>query len=54
MAPKSEEVRVVVVERGGAAEALIDGVNEAIDSITNTAVVLVVDWFPGGEMALEQ
>jgi len=54
MAPKSEEVRVVVVEQGGVAEALIDSVNEAIDSITNTAVVLVVDWFPRGEMALEQ
>ena len=54
MAPKSEEVQVVIVERGGAAEALINGVNEAIDCITNTAVVLVVDWFPGGEMALGQ
>jgi len=54
MAPKSEEMWVFVVEQGGAAKASIDGVNEAIDSITNRAVVLVADWFPGGEMALEQ
>ena len=43
-----------MVEQGGAAEASIDGVNEAIDSITNTAVLLVADQFPLGEMALEQ
>ena len=42
-----------MVEQGGAAEALIDGVNEAIDSIAYTVVVLIADWFPGGEMALE-
>jgi len=34
-------------------EAAIDGVNEAIDSIANTAVVLVADWFPEGEIPLE-
>jgi hypothetical protein len=39
---------------GGTAEALIDGVNETIDSMTNTAVILIADWFPGGEMAVEQ
>jgi hypothetical protein len=44
---------VFVAEQGESAEASIDGVNEAIDSITNTAVVLVADWFPGGEVALE-
>jgi len=54
IAPKFEEMWVFVVEQGGAAEASIDGVNDAIDSITNTAVVLVADWFPEGEMALEQ
>jgi hypothetical protein len=41
MAPKSKEIWVFVVEQGGAAEASIDGVNEAIDSITITAVILV-------------
>jgi hypothetical protein len=45
---------VFVVEQGEAAEAAIDGVKETIDSITNTVVILVADWFPGGEMALEQ
>jgi len=35
-------------------EAAIDGVNGTIDSVTNTAVVLVADLFPEGEMALEQ
>ena len=28
--------------------------NETIDRMTNTAFVLVADWFPGGEMAVEQ
>ena len=34
-----------MIERGGAAEAAINGVNEAIDSMTNTAVVLVAEGF---------
>jgi len=38
----------------GTAEAAIDGVNETIDSMTNIAVILVADWFAGGEMAVEQ
>jgi hypothetical protein len=38
MAPKSEEMQMVGIEQGGAAEAAIDGANEAIDSMTNTAV----------------
>jgi hypothetical protein len=33
---------------------VIDSVNETIDSMASTAVVLVADWFPGGEMAVEQ
>jgi hypothetical protein len=28
--------------------------SETVNSMTNTAVVLVADWFPGGEMAVEQ
>ena len=28
--------------------------NETIDSLTNTAVDLVLDWCPAGEMAVEQ
>jgi hypothetical protein len=35
-------------------EGAIDGANETIDGMTNTAGVLVTDWFPGGEMAVEQ
>jgi len=51
MAPKFEEMWVAVAEQGRAAEAAIDGVNEAIDSIINTAVVLVgrlVSWRRNG------
>jgi hypothetical protein len=36
------------------AEAEINGANEAIASMTNTAVVLIADWFLGGEIAVEQ
>jgi hypothetical protein len=45
---------VAVIEQGGTAETAIDGVNETIDSMTNTAVILVAGWFLGGEMAVEQ
>ena len=34
------------------AEAAIDGVNEAIVSVTNTVFVFVAGWFPGGELAV--
>jgi len=54
MAPISEEMWEVVVEQGKQLEAAINGVNKAIDSITHTRVVVVADWFPGGEMAIEQ
>jgi len=53
MGPKFEDMWVAVIEQGGIAEAAIDG-NETIDSMTNTAVILVADWFPGGEMVAEQ
>jgi len=36
------------------AEAAIDGVNEAIVSVTNTVFVFVTGWFPGGELAVEE
>ena len=36
------------------AGAAIDGVNETIASATNTVFVFVADWFPGGELAVEQ
>ena len=52
--PNFEETPTVAIEQGGAAEAAIDGVNETIDSVTDTMVVLVADWFPGGEMGGEQ
>jgi hypothetical protein len=52
--PNFEETPTVAIEQGRVAEAAIDGANEAIDSMTNTAVVLVGDWFPGGGMAAEQ
>ena len=52
--PNFEEIPTVAIELGGAAEAAINGVNKTMDSMTNTAVVLVADWFPGGEMAVEQ
>lgn len=54
MGPKFEDMWVAVIEQEGTAEAAIDGVDETIDSTTNTAVILVADWFPGGEMAVEQ
>ena len=53
-APNFEKTPTVAIEQGGTAEAAIDGVSKTIDSMTNTAVVLVADWFPGGEMAVEQ
>jgi len=36
-APNFEETPIVVTKQGGTAEAAIDGVNETIDSIANTA-----------------
>jgi hypothetical protein len=42
-----------VIEQGVAAEATIDGANKTIDSVTDTTVVLVADWFPGGEIGGE-
>ena len=36
------------------AGAAIDGVNEAIASVTNTVFVFIADWFPGGELAVEE
>ena len=33
------------MEQGAAAEAATDGANEAIDGVTNIALVLVADWF---------
>jgi len=54
MGPKFEDMWVAVIEQRGIAEAAIDGVNETIDSMTNTPVILVADWFPRGEMASEQ
>jgi hypothetical protein len=41
--PSFEGTPTVAIEQGGATEAAIDGVNEAIDSMTNTAVILAVD-----------
>ena len=43
MAPISEEMWEVVVEQGKHLEAVIDSVNEVIDSITHTGVVVVAD-----------
>jgi hypothetical protein len=43
---------VVAIEKEVAAEATSDGGNEAIYSVTDTAVVLVADRFPSGEMAV--
>jgi len=54
MAPKSEEMSVVVVEQGEQLKMASNGHNEAIDGMTNTAVVLIADWFPGREVAAEQ
>ena len=36
------------------AEAAIDGVNEAIVSVTKIVFVFVAGWFPGGELAVEE
>ena len=43
MPPKFEDMWVVVIRQGEAAEAAINGVNKTIDSMTNTAVILVAD-----------
>jgi len=51
--PNFEETPTVVIEQGGGAKAAINSVNETIDSMTNTTVVLVADWLPRGEMAVE-
>jgi hypothetical protein len=53
MGPKFEDMCVAVIEQGGTAKAAVDGVNETIDRMTNTVVILVADWFPRGEMAIE-
>ena len=42
------------IEQGGGAKAAINSANETIDSMASTAVVLVADWFPRGEMVVEQ
>lgn len=42
----------VATEQEAAAKATSDGANEAIHSVTDAAVVLVADWFPSGEMAV--
>jgi hypothetical protein len=38
MAPKVEDMRMVVIEQGGTFEAALDDVNETIDSMTKSAV----------------
>lgn len=53
MAPKFEDMSMVAIEQGGTAEAALDGIDGAIDSMTNTQVVLVADLFSEGEMAVE-
>jgi len=47
---------MVELEPGGTvlAEAAIDGVNETIVGVTNTVLVFVAGWFPGGELAVEE
>ena len=42
----------MAIEQEVVAEATSDSANEAIHSVTDTAVVLVADWFPSGEMAV--
>jgi hypothetical protein len=42
----------VATEQEVAAEAMSDGANEAIHSVTDIVVVLLADWFPSGEMAV--
>jgi len=54
MGPKFEDMWVAMIEQGGIAETIIDGVNKTINSMTNTVVILVADWFPRGEIAVEQ
>ena len=39
--PNFEETPTVAIKQGGVAEVGIDGVNEAIDRMANTAVILV-------------
>jgi len=54
MVPKIEDIWLVVIWQGGTAEATIDGVNETSNRMTNTAIILVADRCPKGEIAMEQ
>jgi hypothetical protein len=54
MAPKSEEMWMVVIEQGAKAEATLDAIDGMIDSMTKTTVIShcrLVSW---GEMTEEQ
>lgn len=44
---------LVAFQMGKTAEAAIDSVSETSDAMTNAAVTLVIDKYPGGEMAVE-
>lgn len=54
MVSKTEDIWLVVIWQGETAEAAIDGVKETSNRMTNTAVILVADRCPGGEIAVEQ
>jgi len=54
MVPKVEDMKMAVIEQEYTFEGAIDGVNEMIDSTTDTAVVLLIHWCPGGERVVEQ
>ena len=44
---------MVAIKQGGIAEAVIGGVIETIDSITNYSLFLIAKWFPEGELVKE-
>jgi len=54
MPPEFEDMWVAVIEQGESGKVAIGGANKATDSMTNSAVFLVADWFSGEEMVLEQ
>ena len=44
----------MAIYSGQIAEAANDSISDTSNRMTNTAVILVINWYTGGEMAIEQ
>ena len=51
MAPKFEEMWMVVIKQGDMVAAAFDGAAAGSSSTTDRGNFLAADWIPGGEMA---